>query len=186
MKLDKMTIIPPDKMIAVNGEAYTGCDVTLEPHPVYGIAYSLQWFGTHGAIQYERGPSLMLKDLSVLETHMAAWLQRRAVVLNEQHDIIAVKLASTTSAREQHETALSDMEASEQTEHVANMVNQTGETLDKLRETERTLSQQKTDMGQAAIAAEQDNANAEAVAANATASAATAAGFFSRLVLGER
>ncbi len=144
MEIKKAVIIPPEGTIGINEESYNGCVINIAAHPLYGPCYVLHWWGDHGNVQYERGPALGVPDRSIIDAHMQAFLDRRAVVLNQraeealQHlEMIERQSSAFETSVAAYEEALADKKAEipeDRRAHAEQQLASQTKTLEKLRE----------------------------------------------------
>lgn len=69
----KVSVIPADKAIIVNGEALT-FDFQYFPPNLHAI----QWDGVSGAMEFTQGPQVFIDNVSLVQPYIDAWNAEKA------------------------------------------------------------------------------------------------------------
>lgn len=78
----RITVVKPDGTVIVNGEAYTGLDLSFLDADIHAI----QWYDTEGEIERvdQRGRHLLNEQIASFDAYeapvMAAWQAKKAEV----------------------------------------------------------------------------------------------------------
>lgn len=96
MNIERMSVIPTDHTVTVNGEAYV-CE--FDPNPAI---HAIQWTGVPGVgriggvghIQDAKGMAHGFEKFDVLEPYLAAWKGARAKKLRADHDALLTQQVS--------------------------------------------------------------------------------------------
>lgn len=59
----KLTVIVEDSIICIDGECINGCDLRFIPTNIHAI----QWYGTHGQIEYKDKPNEFIESINFFE-----------------------------------------------------------------------------------------------------------------------
>lgn len=83
----RITIIPSDEKISINGEPIVGCDVSWIPEFVGDITgvpqkvHAVQWYDDHGEIELvTRDNSIVITELGVFEQAITKYKERKLVI----------------------------------------------------------------------------------------------------------
>jgi hypothetical protein len=83
----RITIIPSDEKISINGEPIVGCDVSWIPEFVGDITgvpqkvHAVQWYDDHGEIELvTRDNSIVITELGVFEQAITKYEERKLAI----------------------------------------------------------------------------------------------------------
>jgi len=98
-----MTVVPADRAIAVNSEAYTECEFEASPE-----VHAVQWSSQHnfGEIHKTAGPPAMFRNWDFMEYFFEAWRARRAAKLAADAEHLKTTLEQAQGLIDAHETSI--------------------------------------------------------------------------------
>lgn len=115
MKVETVTIIPADRMVAVNGEAYQFDFPVVEPLPggvPASAVHAIQWDARHGGqVEVAHGPARGFAEVGVVEPYVKAWLPVRAAQLRAQATFAAAQLETHEKYVASHAEAMDALDA---------------------------------------------------------------------------
>ena len=116
----RVTIIPADQFVSVNGDGCHGVDLSFLPSDVHAI----QWFGTYGNVEYadDMGAALAVVHIDTLDEYTAAlqnWHQRKETLAAE---LEAERVAEETARAEEKALREAQMLAEEKALREAQML----------------------------------------------------------------
>jgi hypothetical protein len=89
----RMTIIPEDKLISIDGYACFGVDVSWIPEFVgneTGIStsvHAVQWYDNHGQIELESSDhNIEITELGIFEKAIEVWEEKKQEILKEEEE----------------------------------------------------------------------------------------------------
>lgn len=96
----RLTIIPSDGFVSVDGEGYSGIDLSFMPADIHAV----QWYDTEGEIEYRdsRGRATRnetIEDVAVFQPAVVAWQSAKDAV--EQAHIEAMEQMALAEAAAQ-------------------------------------------------------------------------------------
>jgi hypothetical protein len=104
----RLTIIPSEKKISIDGEPITGCDVSWIPEFVGDITgvsqkvHALQWDGDHGEIELvTRDNNIVITELGVFEQAVSIHAEKKAILEAEAAEAEAEKVAADLEAEQE-------------------------------------------------------------------------------------
>jgi hypothetical protein len=87
MQIKRMTVIPADKFIAINGEEYAPCVFTCADS-----IHAIQWQDGFGQVELSAGPARGFSNIDLLDPYIQPWRVARAVQLRAAHAVRAQHL----------------------------------------------------------------------------------------------
>ena len=93
----RLTIIPSEKKISIDGEPITGCDVSWIPEFVGDITgvsqkvHAVQWYDDHGEIELvNRDSNIPITELGVFEQAITKYEERKLSIQESIHTDIDI------------------------------------------------------------------------------------------------
>lgn len=91
----RLTIIPSDKTIYIDGEYYSDIDMSWVPQ-INGIdVHAVQWYGDHGSVELvTQDPNIKINELGVWEQSVELWQKKKEehqLWLEEQKALMEVR-----------------------------------------------------------------------------------------------
>lgn len=108
----RLTIIKEDGSVYINGESYTGIDLSWIPEFDGKGVHAVQWYDDHGNIEFtDDSENLDITELGVFERVIPLWEARKQEIFEyEQEQIRIIEEAREAALRSAEELMQKEME----------------------------------------------------------------------------
>lgn len=112
----RLTIIKPDKSVYVNGECYSGIDLSWIPTFEGKEVHALQWYDDHGEVEFTcSSDNMQITELGVFEKAIPLWENRKREIYEyEQEQLRLLEEARVAAQRQAEEQILRDLATEEE------------------------------------------------------------------------